>query len=83
MGPRPPVARQLSREPVVARQVLRKLVAGRFTMTPTVTPEGRFYQVSGTATYGRIINGMLRVQSVVPPARFVVWTRQRPSSPDR
>jgi hypothetical protein len=57
----------LSSEPVMARQILRKLLEGRLTMTPKVTPEGRFYEVSGLATYGRIINGMLRVQSVVPP----------------
>jgi len=33
----------------------------------TVTPEGRFYEVNGLATYGQIIGGILRVQSVMPP----------------
>ena len=57
----------LASEPVIALQILRKLLDGRLTLTPKVTPAGRFYEVTGRATYGRILDGVLRVQSVVPP----------------
>jgi DNA invertase Pin-like site-specific DNA recombinase len=51
----------LSREPAIARQIVRKLVDGRLTMTPKVTPEGRYYEVTGHATYGRLFAGVVGV----------------------
>jgi len=57
----------LSREPVVARQIFRKLIDGRLKMTPRITPEGRFYDVEGRATYGRLLEGVISVVGLVPP----------------
>ena len=49
-----------------ARQILRKLIAGRLTMTPKIDADGRRYEWSGRATYGRLFAGLLHVQNVVP-----------------
>ena len=55
----------LGREPEVARQILRKLIDGRLTMTPKVTSDGRFYEITSRATYGRLFEGV--VVNMVPP----------------
>jgi hypothetical protein len=57
----------LTANPVDARPVLRNLLEGRLTMTPKREADGRWYAWSGHATYGGILAGLLRVQSVVPP----------------
>jgi site-specific DNA recombinase len=54
-------------EPVQARQILRKLIAGRLRMEPETRPEGRCYRWSGEASYGRLLAGLIGVQSMVPP----------------
>jgi hypothetical protein len=56
----------LSGQPVIARQILRKIIVGRLTLTPKVTPDGRFYEVGGLTTFGRILEGVVRVQSLGP-----------------
>jgi len=55
----------LGRQPEIARQILRKLLVGRLVLTPDA--EARVYQVQGTATYGRLLEGIVSVASVVPP----------------
>lgn len=57
----------IGRQPAVARQVLRKLIDGRLTMTPKVTTEGRWYEVNGRASYGPLFAEITRVQGMVPP----------------
>lgn len=44
----------LGRQPEVARQILRKLIDGPLTTTPKITSDGRFYEITGRATYGRL-----------------------------
>ena len=53
----------LSGEPVVARQILRKLIHDRLTLTPR--PETHSYEITGNATYGKLLEGV--VVGVVPP----------------
>jgi len=48
----------------VARQILRKLLVGRFVMTPRVTEAGRFYEITGQASYGALLAGVV---GLVPP----------------
>ena len=62
----------LGRNPAEARQILRKLLADRVVMTPTVTGDGRWYEYAGRASYGRLLAGVLRVHSLVPPG----WTER-------
>ena len=57
----------LKGHPADARQVLRLLLAGRLTLTPTTRPEGRFYEFTATATYGRVLAGLVAVVGLVPP----------------
>jgi hypothetical protein len=64
-------------EPVQARQILRKLIVGRIRVVPEVRPEGRFYQWSGQASYGRLLAGMIGVQAILPPGRS-----QEPKMPE-
>ena len=55
----------LGRQPEVARQILRKLLVGRLVLTPDA--EAHTYTVQGRATYGRLLEGILRVGGLVPP----------------
>jgi site-specific DNA recombinase len=54
----------VGRQPVVARQILRKLIVGRLTMTPKVTAKGRWYEISGQASYGALLTAVV---GLVPP----------------
>lgn len=56
----------LEGEPAQARQILRKLLEGRLVLRPRVDRTGRFYDWSATATYGRILTGVVRVTVMVP-----------------
>jgi hypothetical protein len=56
----------IGRQPEVSRQILRKLLVGRFVLTPKVTAEGRWYEFSGQASYGALLAGVV---GLVPPAR--------------
>jgi DNA invertase Pin-like site-specific DNA recombinase len=55
----------LGRQPEVARQILRKLLVGRLVLTPDENT--RTYTVQGRATYGRLLEGIIRVGGLVPP----------------
>jgi hypothetical protein len=57
----------LLRQPAVARQIVRKLLVGRPVLTPHQTDEGRWYDVRGEASYGRLLEGLVRVEGLVPP----------------
>jgi hypothetical protein len=35
--------------------------------TPLKTPEGRFYEITGEASYGRLLSGLVGSSTVVPP----------------
>lgn len=54
----------LARQPVRARQILRKLLAGRITFEPTT--DG--YRFTGHATYGKLLSGIIPVQQRANPA---------------
>jgi site-specific DNA recombinase len=54
----------LERQPIQARQILRKLLVGRLIFEPFEDAGGRGYTLRGQATYGRLLSG---VYSVVPP----------------
>jgi hypothetical protein len=56
----------IDRQPIAARQVLRKVLPDRLVMTPKVTTEGRWYEYAGLASYGGLQAGVLRVQGLVP-----------------
>src|SRR5262249_62036108 len=56
----------LHREPEVARQLLRRLLVGRLTLTPNA--ETREDEVRGEATYGQLFEGLPIVVASVPPA---------------
>lgn len=55
----------LQGNPIEARPVLRRLLVGRLVCTPRQLPAGRYYEFSGTATYGELLAGV--VGSLVPP----------------
>jgi hypothetical protein len=55
----------LARQPEVARQILRKLIVGRLVLTPDA--EAHTYTVQGRASYGRLLDGIIRVGGLVPP----------------
>jgi site-specific DNA recombinase len=54
----------IGRQPIVARQILRKLLVGRFVMTPKISTEGRYYEITGQASYGALLAGVV---GMVPP----------------
>src|SRR5205823_2758507 len=54
----------LERQPIQARQILRKPLHGRLIFEPFKDERGRGYHIRGQATYGRLLFG---VCSVVPP----------------
>ena len=58
----------LRRRPLDARPILRRLITGRLRFTPLTTPEGRFYEITGEASYGRLLSGLVGLSTVVPPA---------------
>ena len=58
----------LRRRPMEARPILRRLIEGRLLFTPRETPEGRFYEITGKASYGRLLGGLVGSSTVVPPA---------------
>jgi hypothetical protein len=55
----------LRRNPVEARPILRQLLVGRLVATPRQLPAGRFYEFTVTATYGKLLAGV--VGGLVPP----------------
>jgi hypothetical protein len=56
---------------------LRQLIPNRLLMTPKVIADGRWYEYSGLASYGRLLTGLVRVQGLVPPAGFEgLWNVQ-------
>ncbi len=55
----------LGRNPAEARPILRLLLTGRLVVTPRQLPDGRFYEFTGTATYGPLLSGV--VAGLVPP----------------
>jgi recombinase-like zinc beta ribbon protein len=57
----------LEGEPAQARQILRKLLEGRVVMHPHVNGRERTYEWIVTATYGRILSGVVGVTVMVPP----------------
>lgn len=57
----------LEGNPVPARQILRKLLIGRLTLSPTVREDGRYYEIAGQVSYGRLLTGIIGVQGLVPP----------------
>ena len=57
----------LEGEPAQARQILRKLLEGRVMLTPHISGRERTYEWTATATYGRILTGVVGVTVMVPP----------------
>ena len=57
----------LEGNPVQARQILRKLLVGRLILSPTVREDGRYYEIAGKVSYGRLLTGIIGVQGLVPP----------------
>jgi hypothetical protein len=60
----------LKGHPADARRILRLLLVGRVTLTPTMRPEDRFYEFTATASYGRVLAGLVAVVGLVPPEGF-------------
>jgi hypothetical protein len=54
----------LERQPIQARQILKKLVEGRLVFDPFEDADGAGSRIRGQATYGRLLSGVI---SVVPP----------------
>jgi site-specific DNA recombinase len=54
----------LGRQPVVARQIVRKLLVGRLVLTPRSDPTRRWYEITGQASYGTLLAGVV---GLVPP----------------
>jgi len=67
----------LAAEPVKARQLLRKLILGRLSMTPN--PETKTYGFKGTAVLGRVLQGVAGHQDVAYRLRAPI-SSSRPSS---
>jgi len=55
----------LTQQPEIARQILRRLIVGRLTLTPNA--EARTYSVQGCATYERLLEGVVAVVDLVAP----------------
>jgi hypothetical protein len=51
--------------PLEARPILRQLIVGRIRLNPRTRPEGRFYELEATTTYGGLLSGV--VAGLVPP----------------
>ncbi len=58
----------LRREIPEAREILRNLIVGRIVFTPR--PKARVYEFSGQGSFGRLLAGNTRPDSVVTPAGF-------------
>ena len=56
--------------PIQGRQIIRKLLVGRLTVTPQTHEGGRYYEFSGEATLGRLLAGVFGVSGVVAPTGF-------------
>ena len=56
----------IGRQPAVSRQILRKLLIGRLTLTPRITAESRWYEFTGRASYNALLAGVV---NLVPPGR--------------
>ena len=55
--------------PVQGRQILRKLIVGRITLTPRL--DERYYEIHGEATLGRLLAGSLGgARAVVTPGGY-------------
>src|SRR5262245_10308168 len=48
----------LERQPIQARQLLRKLLTGRLIYTPHEATTGNFYELTGQASYGKLLSGI-------------------------
>jgi hypothetical protein len=61
----------LGRQPVHARQILKKLLEGRLAFPPFDDARGRGHEIRGKASYGRLLHGIVPVEgggsSLVPP----------------
>ena len=60
----------LHRQTTQARQILQKLLVGRFAFTPGEDLEGRFYEFAGQGALDKLLAGIIRPSSVVTPAGF-------------
>jgi hypothetical protein len=49
----------LERQPIQARQLLRKLLAGRVLYTPHHDEDGGFYEFAGHASWGKLLAGVV------------------------
>ena len=63
----------LHRQPVQARQILRKLVVGRLVFTPLADAEGRYYEFAGQGALDKLLAGIIRPSSVVTPGGSAAW----------
>jgi len=54
----------IGRQPIVARQIVRKLLIGRLTLTPRQDGTRRWYDITGQASYGTLLAGVV---GFVPP----------------
>lgn len=57
----------LGRQPAQARQLLKKLLTRRLVLNPKITPDGRYYEVVGQASYGRLLTDLVPVAGMVAP----------------
>jgi site-specific DNA recombinase len=49
----------LKRQPIHARQILRKLLEGKLLFAPFADARGRGYEIHGRAVYGRLLAGII------------------------
>jgi len=49
----------LGSNPTDARPVLRRLLEGRLVATPTARKGGRWYEITGTTSYGALLAGLV------------------------
>jgi len=59
----------LRRQPTQGRQILRKLLVGRLTLTPRTTESGRAYAYEGEATVSGLLSGSLASATAVVAPR--------------
>jgi site-specific DNA recombinase len=57
----------LEQEPVIARQILRKLLVGRIVFMPRPDAPTPHYEFTGEVAYGRLFSGLVLVKEMVPP----------------
>ena len=60
----------LHRQSDEARGILRELLVGRLAFTPRIDATGRWYEITGQGSLGRLLTGVVNPSAMVTPGGF-------------